>query len=989
MKLKNLKIGTMLIVSYLIMLFFVVIIGSVSVIQTRLIQSQTDKIFTHPLTVHHALAEITNEILLIRNKMLNLFPTSNNDELITTLSDIEICKEHIFGHIDVLYKNYLGPRSDVDSIQTTFIVWNSIRDQTIELVRKGEYAAAHERRTESGVDGLQVKKLLKAIDRIQVFATNKGNSLVMESQHANEVFIRQLLIITFILVILTIAIYLFLLQNIRKPLSGLTGSALLFRDGNYHVRNDFQSKNEVGQLSEVFNSLAENIQQNLEMNQKVQDISAMMLSEDEAKRFFHALLSALASKTNSQIAAVYLRSDDEKHYEYFDSIGLDENAIQQFNAEDFSGELGLAVANRSIQHIKNIPGDTRFSFLTVAGKFIPRQMITIPVVAGNDVLAVFSIASLDDYNPQVVRFVEKIWITLSARVAGVLVYRKMKEFSAQLEMQNAELEAQKNELSSQSAELLQQNAELELQKKQLDEASRLKTNFLSNMSHELRTPLNSVIALSGVLNRRLANKIPNDEYSYIEVIERNGKHLLSLINDILDISRIEAGREEIEVTNFDANTLVSEVINLIQPQAQQKGIELLHTDASAQVIMASDAGKVTHILQNLIGNAVKFTEKGQVTVSTTQTTQLIKISVTDTGIGIDPEHLAHIFDEFRQADGSTSRRFGGTGLGLAIAKKYAILLGGAITVKSTSGEGSEFVLNLPVSFNGNNQVLMPEVDIVSKFSRIRPPEKSTNSTGKIILLVEDSQPAIVQMKDILEENNYTIDVATSGTEALEKLERIIPDAIILDLMMPGIDGFEVLRNIRSVPGTANIPVLILTAKHITKEDLKILKGNHIFELIQKGDVNRAELLHIVHQMTFTEMAETRKPEKEKQPIEGKPVVLVVEDNFDNMLTVKALLDMDFTIIEAVNGKEAVVMAKDFIPHLILMDIALPEMDGIEAFRIIRNEARLHHIPIIALTASAMTSDREVILAHGFDAYISKPIDENDFFKTIKRTLYGK
>jgi len=207
--------------------------------------------------------------------------------------------------------------------------------------------------------------------------------------------------------------------------------------------------------------------------------------------------------------------------------------------------------------------------------------------------------------------------------------------------------------------------------------------------------------------------------------------------------------------------------------------------------------------------------------------------------------------------------------------------------------------------------------------------------------------------------------------------------------MPGMDGFEVLKTLREMPRSAKVPVLILTAKHITKDDLKVLTGNSIFQLIQKGYVNRAELLQTVRQMTFREMDEKKMPERVVQSIVGKPVVLVVEDNPDNLLTVKALLDQKFTIIESLNGKEGVAMAREFIPHLILMDIALPEMDGIEAFRIIRNEARLQHIPIIALTASAMTSDREVILAHGFDAYISKPIDEIEFFNTINKTLYGK
>jgi len=368
----------------------------------------------------------------------------------------------------------------------------------------------------------------------------------------------------------------------------------------------------------------------------------------------------------------------------------------------------------------------------------------------------------------------------------------------------------------------------------------------------------------------------------------------------------------------------------------------------------------------------------------------LKISVQDTGIGISKQNLTHIFDEFRQADGSTSRRFGGTGLGLAIAKKYANLLGGNITVKSIPGEGSEFVLSLPVSFFDENQVINQEYQSISGFSRIKPPDERVKArSGKSILLVEDSEPAIIQMKDILEENNFIVSVARNGNDALTQLEKVVPDAIILDLMMPGIDGFEVLKTLRGMPRTLKTPVLILTAKHITKEDLKVLKGNDIFQLIQKGDVKREELLNVVFAMTNTEKDEKKEPSNPTQSIDGKPVVLVVEDNPDNMLTVKAVLDKDFTIIEAVNGNEGVAKARQFVPHLILMDIALPEIDGIQAFKIIRNEAQLRHIPIIALTASAMTSDREVILAHGFNAYISKPIDEKEFFKTIKTTLYGK
>ena len=210
-------------------------------------------------------------------------------------------------------------------------------------------------------------------------------------------------------------------------------------------------------------------------------------------------------------------------------------------------------------------------------------------------------------------------------------------------------------------------------------------------------------------------------------------------------------------------------------------------------------------------------------------------------------------------------------------------------------------------------------------------------------------------------------------------------------MMPGVDGFEVLESIRNADQTALIPVLILTAKHLTKEDLKNLKRNNIHQLIQKGDVNRNEFLNAVASLTQPikqkENAFAEKPKKNK--INGKPTILIVEDNPDNMISIKAIIDRKFDVIEAINGNEAVEMTKKHVPHLVLMDIALPEMDGIQAFKEIRNNADLAHIPVFALTASAMTTDRETILAHGFDAYIPKPIQEEDFFGTIDSVLYGK
>ena len=479
-------------------------------------------------------------------------------------------------------------------------------------------------------------------------------------------------------------------------------------------------------------------------------------------------------------------------------------------------------------------------------------------------IAVVSLASIGQYKQPAIDFIEKTISTMSARIEGILAYRTIKEFSEKLEHQNRELDAQKNEMEEQSVELIHQNIELEMQKKELNEASQLKTNFLSNMSHELRTPLNSVIALSGILNRRLKNEIPEEEYSYLEVIERNGKNLLALINDILDISRIEAGREELEISTFNVNQLINEVVEMLAPQAHEKNVKCINGAKDTTVYINSDRDKCRHILENLAGNAVKFTETGQVELAVGQNGENIEIRVKDTGIGIDANYLPFVFDEFRQADGSTSRKFGGTGLGLAIAKKYANLLGGIVSVTSVVGEGSEFILTLPINYSPDHQVAENAFEIVREESmpvkkavmQAELPDLSgkplADPTAKTLLMVEDSEPAVIQIRDLLEESGYNIKVARDAKEAFAMMAEKIPDAMVLDLMMPGIDGFELLHTLREAESTAHVPVLILTAKHITRDELKDLTKNNIHQLIQKGDVNRDELKKAIASMLYPE-----------------------------------------------------------------------------------------------------------------------------------------
>jgi len=989
MNLKNLKIATQLRLGIALLLLFVVVLGIVADSQTFKLHQQAETIYNHPLKVRRAIGMLIEDFLEMRIHMRGLPLARNDQEIYDIVEKVDVIDADARKQIDILYEKYLGPRSDVDDASTALMQYKANRAETIRLLRAGNKEEVISRLRPDGIAGLQAAKALVSIKVIDEFATKKGDTIYASSSKSYKVLRRQLILLVTAILVISFIINYILLKSIRTPLAELTDAARHFHEGDLEARCDYESKNEFGELSVSFNTLAASIQATMELNEKAANLAGLMLSEDDARTFFRETLGALSQNTGSQLAAVYLLSSDKKTFEHFDSVGLDDRARQSFAADFLEGEFGSALYSRTLQHIKNIPENTRFVFNTVSGTFIPREIITIPILAANDVTAIISLASVGSYDKQSLQFLETILDTLCARIAGILAYRTIKDFSVQLEHQNRELESQKTELATQSAELMIQNTELEMQKKQLNEANRLKTNFLSNMSHELRTPLNSVIALSGVLNRRLARQIPEEEYSYLEVIERNGKHLLSLINDILDISRIEAGREEIEITTFNANSLIADVAGMIHPQAQQRNIELLHTGGETNLTVSSDAGKCRHILQNLIGNAVKFTEEGTVQVSARQRDNDLEIAVTDTGIGIDEAHLPHIFDEFRQADGSTSRKFGGTGLGLAIAQKYAHLLGGTISVTSTPGRGSEFTLSLPLRYSAKNRIIEEETPADFSPAIPAPPRPASASSLKTILLVEDSEPAIIQLKDTLEEGGYRILVAHDGGEALGIIEKTVPDAMIVDLMMPGIDGFNLLKTIREVERTAHIPVLILTARHITKDELKFLKRNNIHQLIQKGDVNRAELQNSVATMVFPETVETRKPLRSQQTIEGKPQVLIVEDNPDNMITVKALLDGIYSVIEALDGQQGVEMARMHRPHLILMDIALPGMNGIEAFKAIRSDPLLQHIPVIALTASAMVSDRETILAHGFDAYIAKPINEKLLTTSINEVLYGE
>jgi len=987
MKLQNTSIGTRLSLGFSIILLFLIILGAVAYLQTQKLWQITDDLYNHPMQVSNATRDIKADITDMRLNLKSIAQDENlsQQELQQSISEINSHEAEVYKSFEIAYSRYLGPRADIDNAYNAFKNWKQLRDGVIKLRLDGDrITAAHAFK----IDNAEFRNMM--FDKIQVmidFAANKADSFFKAGEKEKEKLVFGLKVVLAGISIFSILIVYILYKSIQTPLLALTQVANLYRQGHYNSRSNYVSTNEIGILASAFNNMAVSVQAEIKMNERSATIAQQLIKENELRPFCKELLKALGESTNSQVATIYFLNEDKTRFELFESIGMLAENCKSFSVNNTEGEFGAVLTQKKIVRIADIPNDTVFIFPAVTGQFVPRDLVSMPVLQDNAVVAIISLASIYDFTSESLQLLNEIQLMITARLHGVMSFQTITDISKTLDQQNRDLGEKSRELAMQADELTEYNIELKMQKKQVDEANRFKSAFLSNMSHELRTPLNSVIALSGVLTRKLKDQVSDDEFNYLGIIEKNGKQLLTLINDILDLSRIESGKEEINISRFNIYGLIESIVESIEPIATGKELRIVNTIAHNLPEIESDSTKCYHILQNVISNAVKFTEEGLVEISAKQENNEIHISVRDTGIGIEHEYIPLVFDEFRQADERVARKFGGTGLGLAIAKKYLLLLGGSIEVQSKPGIGSTFTIRLPLLLAGFR-------DIKNDFEPVMNPaqntagssQNSSSENGKNILLVEDSEPQIIQMRYILEKNGYVVLIARNGKEALESIKISIPDAMILDLMMPEVDGFQVLDSIRSQPETSQIPVLILTAKHVTKNELFFLKGNHIHQIIIKGVVNRTELMAHVHNMMNPPKKEAVEPVKRKDSNGGKPIILVVEDNHDNLETVKALLSEKNEITGATDSVEGLSKARELVPDLILLDISLPGMDGFAVFDELRKDERLRHIPVVALTARAMKGDREELLAYGFDGYISKPIDSEFMEETIEKLM---
>jgi signal transduction histidine kinase/CheY-like chemotaxis protein len=487
-------------------------------------------------------------------------------------------------------------------------------------------------------------------------------------------------------------------------------------------------------------------------------------------------------------------------------------------------------------------------------------------------------------------------------------------------------------------ELRQHNLELEQARELSEVANRTKSQFLANMSHELRTPLNAIIGYSEILQEDATDGGQEHFITDLKKIEGAGRHLLGLINDILDLSKVEAGKMEVFIEEVDIPSLLEEVGAIIRPLVAKSGNTLELRVAPEVGSIRTDRTKVKQCLLNVLSNASKFTQNGKLTLAIERTDRAtVQMTISDTGIGMSPEQLGRLFQAFSQADASTTKKFGGTGLGLAITRHFCRLLGGDISAASRVGDGSTFKIVISDQAAGP-----PRPAALSELSAESTPNSNDDSVSITVLVVDDDAASRDLLTTSLRREGYRTVQARGGDEALELALKLRPDAITLDVLMPKTDGWAVLSALKAHPELCDIPVIMVTVA----PDRGIGLSLGAAEVMTKP-VDRAELTALLRHL-----------------LSRDGPILIVEDDLATRETVRSTIEkMGLTVAEVTNGRLALSwLAENPAPALILLDLMMPEMDGFEFLDTFNSRADWRHVPVVVITAKQLTAAERGLLA---------------------------
>ena len=800
-----------------------------------------------------------------------------------------------------------------------------------------------------------------------------------------------------------------IIQNLAEQISS----------GDYFLRINDTEKDGLGGLAVSLDKMAASLQQSFNklhdtewLQTGIAQLNQGLVGEKEVQTLSADIIEFVANYTGSQVAALYL-IEDSRHLKLQSGYAFSHDGKRDI-IELGAGLVGqAALSGKQILLTDISPDDLSISF--ASGEAKPTSILAVPIFYDKHIQGVMELASTTPFTQNDLDFLSGIMHNVGIAINTGQIRRKQQELleetqaqseelqsqhsemehlNAELEVQTQKIQASEEELRVQQEELLQSNQELEEKTRMLEEknqvivernldvqqkaeqlelSTRYKSEFLANMSHELRTPLNSILLLSRLMSEN--KDLDTEQVEYAQVIQNAGQGLLSLIDEILDLSKIESGKMDLEYSSLTISEITGDMRSLFEPVSREKGLELNMTiHEGTPAVIVSDKMRLEQILKNLLSNAIKFTSKGSVDlkISQPQNSPFIHFCVKDTGIGIaeDKQHL--VFEAFQQADGSTRRKFGGTGLGLSISRELSKLLGGEIRLTSKPGHGSEFTLLIPTSRPRNagkppvqnqpepeNPVITPDKRsgdfvVTAIPQEIADDRHVIQPADKVILIIEDDTNFARALMDFSRKQGYKCITAVRGDHGIQMAVQYKPLAILLDIQLPVKDGWEVMQELKTNHATRHIPVHIMSSMEVKKESL--LKGAVDF-------INKPVALEQMTQIfAKLEDALSRHPKK----------VLIVEENPKHAKALAYFLT-NFNINSEISGNvnEGITLLQKNEIDCVILDMGLPDQNAYETLEHVKKTPGLENLPIIIFTGKNISMAEETRIKHYADSIVVK------------------
>jgi len=720
------------------------------------------------------------------------------------------------------------------------------------------------------------------------------------------------------------------------------------------------------------------------------------------------IIQYIAKYVNAPVGALYV-ADTQRGVLRL-GAGYSFSKIKDLNQEIHTGEgiVGQCAIEKEKIILTQIPPDY-FPVKSATGSAIPSEIIVVPCLFNNQLIAIFELGSLTGFSQTQDEFLDMAAPNVAIAIQSVRSREDMEVLLSKTLEQKEELQAQEEELrvtnqeleknaqllEEQSERIEEKNRELEqaaevIRKKaaDLEVASRYKSEFLANMSHELRTPLNSMLILSQSLAENTAARLSPEEVESAQIIFKSGNDLLNLINEILDLSKIEAGKMTVNYDNVQVSSIADNIYSLYKPSAVSKSLEFTVTvQPGCPMTVRTDQQRIEQIIKNLVSNALKFTSRGSVTVSFAQTAEnfafrnpslknkpTLSIEVADTGIGIPADKQAAIFEAFQQADGSTSRKFGGTGLGLSISRELAKLLGGEIHLKSETGKGSQFILVIPAGSQTEKKeepvekpVSQPVGQPVAQPVPHMPPafipeafisddRDEISPSDLVILIIEDDPKFAEILVKECHKQHFKCLVAGTGEDGLVLADKYQPSAIVLDIMLPGIDGWGVLENIKRNPRIRHIPVHMMSSLDETMDAYQKGAIGYLQKPVTTDSLGKAfgRIEHFID----------RKMKR----------LMIVEDNANMRTAIRQLLkgeDVEISEVSSAAECKKLLVSEEF--DCIVLDLGLPDQSGMELLADIRDMNLSFVPPIVVYTGQELTREQNEELTKYTQSIIIKGV----------------